>query len=749
MPAEVATNRHLRMMGAAALAVLVLILAGWATAAVETISLDPADQALDAGQVRRARELYLTVNLLAADPGLAARAAEQAAWCESLLGRHDVAATRLDDLLRGLEGDGGRRARLLNLLGEVRLNQALSASDPASAQRSFAAAERAFRDALVASGDAASTGDPIRYNLGRCLYHAERYDDARATLSPLATRGDGSALSSQAALLVHLTELKDALRDPAASPRVGEILARLGDAVAGLDDGLLANEAVSVAATSLLAAGRPGDALVWARRVTPRDGLLRSVGASEVRLRNALASAEAAGSDADALRRELQRLRARHDELGSLPDPGLHAELIAAECLLGLGDTEESVATFRRLLRRDDLSPGAAARVRTGLIRACATIGDPERAVSVLEDVHATLGPEASAELAFAVAQTAIQTEDLALAAETLDLCRRLSPAGPRAPATLYQEGALRLSLGEHARAANLLERFLDQEGVGDSRASDAWFRLGCARTALGEYDNAAVAIERSLALSGPEFDGRRHGLIQLARLRILADRPEEALRHLDELEADGAGLDDDERRLMLLARADAYDALGQHERSAAVWQEFSRYAASPLDAAAALWRAALELDAAGLEAEADRICSAIASSEIAGAHRRAARQRLVRRALARDDPAAAAAILAETAPDRPDDLLALARLWLDQASRGGVDRREGVLRAREAYERCAVEFAEMPEAAEALYLLSELQEKSGDHDEAARTRARLTRGYRSSPWARKVRPATSPQGTP
>lgn len=739
MPADVATIRQRGKMRAAGIAAFLGILSPCFPAAAAQFSLDPADQALDAGHVRRARELYVTVHLLAADAELAARAAEQAAWCDSLLGEYDEAASRLEILLRGLEGDGTRRGRLLNLLGEVRLNQAISLADRDLSRRSFAEAEQAFRDALAASSGMTGAEDPARYNLGRCLYHAERFDQARETLAPLAGRDDGSVLSTQAAILVLLADLRTALREPPDPTAIGRCLDRLHIAAAALEDRLLANEAMTVAATSLLASNRPGEALDWARRVLSREDLLASVGAAETRLRKALESAEATGSDADALRRDLQRLRIRHDELASLPDPRVHADIVAAESLLVLGETEESAAAFRRLLLRNDLAPAAAAQARAGMIRACAGLGDPEQAVSELEEVHELLGPDASAELAFAVGQTAIETRDLALAAETLDLCRRLSPAGPRAAAALYQEGALRLSLDEYARAANLLERFLDRTTHADARIADAWFRLGCARTALGEYESAAAAIERSLRMSGSGSEARRDGLLQLARLKILVDRPGEALAHLDELESGPAFPEGDLRNRSLILRADACEAMGLHEASADAWREISRHAASPLEAAAALWRAVIDLDAAGLGDPADEICRTIASSQVAGPHARAALQRLLRRAIAKGDPAGAAEILARTPPDRPEDLLDLARLWLDQGSRGILEIEDARRRAREAYERVAVEFSETSRAADALARLAALHEDSGNRDEAVRARARLLSAYPAHPEARKL----------
>jgi TolA-binding protein len=81
--------------------------------------------------------------------------------------------------------------------------------------------------------------------------------------------------------------------------------------------------------------------------------------------------------------------------------------------------------------------------------------------------------------------------------------------------------------------------------------------------------------------------------------------------------------------------------------------------------------------------------------------------------------------------------LLDVARLWLGDATM--QDAETARVRAQQAYERVAVEFADMPEAAEALYRLVRLHEQADQPQEARKARARLLRAYPASPWARQL----------
>ncbi len=737
-------------------AVLLCLLAAGILCGADTgiLDLDAADDALQQGEFARAREIYLAVGLLTTDPDTAARAAEQAAWCESLLGRHAAAAERIERLLEDLPGNGLRRIRLLTLLGEIRLDQARTTDDPLVAEEALTRAGEAFRRALDSRTDGeipAAVRNRLLFNLAQSLFYRERFEEAQTILAEISAALDaapsGGDLAGRVGMLSALCRIQEKLAAGAEAASIDPEIADFIEQVRRLPDRLTASESALMLAGILARNGMGSAALRCAEIVEPREALQAYVAEEEKRLEKRIREADAAGVATTELRRELQRLRSRGDRLRQGRDPGTEADLLAAETLVRLGRPEEAADRFRGLLDREDLPDRARARIIRGLTAACATARDPVAALGILESVRPLLGPRDSSELAFAVAQAALTAERLSFAAQCLEFCRELDPEGPRSALASYQEGSVRLRLDDPAEAVRLLEEFLDRprETIDAEKRIGALYRLGCAYARLGRFEEAAESISRALE----EDAGREPRVLppktslHLARIEIAAGEPSKALEQIDRF-LNGGEESEEEERIAREIRVDALEALGRYGEAARAWEDLVPRMNEEVTAAAALWRAAIDYEKAESETDMLRCLESLAASEAKTPHRRAARLKLLRRAIRSSNLDRAEELLRETPAADGKDLVELGDAWRRRAAEGDGDP-EAIRRAEAAYERVSIEYPESAAAAEALFKLAECLEDRGETDAARRARARLRRDYPGTAWARKLSAGPAP----
>lgn len=374
-------------------------------------------------------------------------------------------------------GTGPRVADALERLADARW-----------AQKNWAGAAETFAKIAKGKPDAGTARAALM--AGRAFAEAGKLDEARTWLTAAASASGASRLDAAHRLAV--LEL-DAKR-PQAALDVAEKALTAASADKQADQTTVAALALDKADALWAISGRGADAIAAFIAVADRYPVTPAAGPATSM---AALSLLQAGKPADALARAETFLTKY--VAGATPEAVADVRAIKAEALLAVGKRVEAAAAYRELITATPASAKQPSwQLREGVALAAASKWSDAHAALAAAAAKLSGDPQAEAMLLDATAL--VELDKPAEAAAVLAALGKAHPAWPRRDEALLLAVRALQEQGDAKQALAMAERLAKEFPEGTS-ADVAWYRLGHLRQRAGDHAGAIQALTKSLAL--------------------------------------------------------------------------------------------------------------------------------------------------------------------------------------------------------------------------------------------------------